>query len=869
MSQNYRLTGGVGTTDSGAMAGLVPTFGSSRVTAVLGPTNTGKTHFAVERMLGHASGIIGLPLRLLAREVYDKVVARAGARQVALITGEEKIIPNDPAYFVCTVESMPMDRRVHFLAVDEIQLAADPERGHVFTDRILHARGTEETVFIGADSVRPLLKRLVPEAEYVARPRFSRLTYAGFKKMSRLPPRSAVVAYSAAEVYAIAEFLRRQRGGAAVVMGALSPRTRNAQVAMFENGEVDYLVATDAIGMGLNLDIAHVAFASMRKFDGRFQRPLSAAEVGQVAGRAGRYMTDGTFGTTGEVGPLDPDLVERVESHRYDILRKFIYRNSNLDYSSVPGLITSLETPPRLDCLLPAGEAEDLFALKSLYREGDIAQTARSPANVRLLWEVCRVPDFRKTMADAHVRLLGEIYRHLIGPGARIERDWMAAQIERLDRTVGDIDTLATRLSFIRTWTYVSHHGDWVDDPLHWQGRTRAIEDRLSDALHERLTQRFVDRRTSALNRRLKDAAEMIATVETDGAVTVEGHAVGHLRGFRFVSEKSTGALEQKALRTAANRALQQEIARRASDVAHADTLDIGLDQTGRLLWKEQPVAQLVAGPSPLQPKINLLHSELLAGKARAAVEDTLRRWVKSEINRTLNPLVRLNRLNLTGAAGGIAFRMEEKLGHVGRGEVTELLAAVSAKDRKRLRQAGVLIGRAFLYMPALLKPARSQFALLLWAVHEGLPVPALPAAGRVSFETEGLPPAACVVAGYTLQGRRAIRIDMYERLATTAAELALAGAFPCTPALLSLVGARRDEFPAIIRALGYRSLAKTVEGEALYSPKRSRNPKHRRAADVPPAAQEPVRSRPAVDPRSPFAALGQLRVAGQKGSQR
>ncbi len=524
-----------------------------RITALLGPTNTGKTHFAVERLLGHRGGVIGLPLRLLAREVYDRVVKAKGKGQVALVTGEEKIVPDRPSYFVCTVESMPLERRFAFVAVDEIQLAADPERGHVFTDRLLRARGSAETMLLGAETVRPLIRRLVPEAEFVGRPRFSTLAFAGHKKLSRLPRRSAIVAFSATDVYAIAELVRRQRGGAAVVLGALSPRSRNAQVAMFEAGEVDYLVATDAIGMGLNLDLDHVAFAKLRKFDGRRLRTLYAPEIAQIAGRAGRHMSDGSFGTTAEAGELEPGVVERVEGHRFRALRTLHWRNSALDFRSLGALRASLEAPPEeglRKILQPARLAVDEVALETLAKDEEIAKRARGRAAVRLLWEVCQIPDFRKTLAEEHAALLGRIFGHLSGPGESLPNDWVAAQVDRLDQSAGDIDTLSARIAHIRTWTYISHRQGWTRDAGHWQQRTRAIEDRLSDALHERLTQRFVDQRTAALVRRLKDREPLLGSVSAAGEVLVEGHQVGRLEGFRLALEEAHGnSLEARAVR--------------------------------------------------------------------------------------------------------------------------------------------------------------------------------------------------------------------------------------------------------------------------------------------------------------------------------
>ena len=493
----------------------------SRIVAVLGPTNTGKTHLAMERMLGHASGMIGFPLRLLARENYDRAVRVKGRRHVALITGEEKIVPAHARYFLCTVESMPVDRRVAFLGVDEIQMCADADRGHVFTDALLSARGEDETMFMGAETIRPLLRRLVPEAEFLSRPRFSTLTYSGQRKITRLPPRSAAVAFSAADVYAIAEVVRRQRGGTAVVLGALSPRTRNAQVAMYQAGDVDYLVATDAIGMGLNMDIDHVAFAATRKFDGQRVRELTPAELAQIAGRAGRHMNAGTFGTTADVGPLDQETVDAIENHRFPPLAALFWRNAHLRFTSLDALRRSLAVPPEMPGLVRAREADDEAALAALSADADIARLATGADAVRLLWEVCRIPDFGNLMSDAHTRLMGRIYRHLMGPAGRLPTDWVADQVVRIERTDGDIETLVQRIANVRTWTYVSYRGDWLADAGHWQERTRAVEDRLSDALHERLTQRFVDRRSAILVSRLMESQTLTAAVDGDGEVSV------------------------------------------------------------------------------------------------------------------------------------------------------------------------------------------------------------------------------------------------------------------------------------------------------------------------------------------------------------
>ncbi|HWW27357.1 MAG TPA: helicase-related protein, partial [Caulobacter sp.] len=545
--------------------GLAP----SKLTAVLGPTNTGKTHLAVERMLGHASGMIGLPLRLLAREIYDRIVKLRGKASVALITGEEKIVPPRAAYFVCTVEAMPLGREVDFVAIDEIQLCADPERGHIFTHRLLHARGRFETMLLGAGTMAPLVRRLLPDAEIVSRERFSTLTYSGSKKLTRLPRRSAVVAFSTDAVYAIAELIRRQRGGAAVVMGSLSPRTRNAQVALYQSGDVDFLVATDAIGMGLNMDVDHVAFAGLRKFDGRRTRWLHPQEVGQIAGRAGRYTRDGTFGVTGDCEEMDEDLVESVEGHQFEPVMGAEWRNARLDFGSLQNLLRSLAEPPQRAGLSLSEEALDERTLRKLAQQEDVVARCKADRSALIrLWDVCQTPDFRKTTDDDHQRMVRTLFDDLTTGRKRLPEDWIAGQFKALDRTDGEIDSLAARLSGVRTLSYIANRGDWLASPALWQGATRQLEDRLSDTLHEKLMARFIDRRTSVLMRSLGDRETMLAGVGADGAVTVEGHVVGRLTGVTFVQEKGGSALEEKALRNTAQRAVTPEIARRLGKLA-------------------------------------------------------------------------------------------------------------------------------------------------------------------------------------------------------------------------------------------------------------------------------------------------------------
>ncbi len=829
-----------------------------RVTAVLGPTNTGKTYLAIERMLGHTSGMIGFPLRLLARENYDRIVKLKGAHQAALVTGEEKIVPPTARYFCCTVESMPLDRPVEFLAVDEIQLCADRDRGHVFTDRLLRARGLAETMFLGAETIRPLLRRLVPRAEIVTRPRFSKLSYTGPKKVTRLPRRTAVIAFSADAVYETAELLRHQRGGTAVVLGALSPRTRNAQVALYQSGEVDYLVATDAIGMGLNMDIDHVCFTGLVKFDGEHPRRLAAPEIAQIAGRAGRHMNHGTFGTTVALGPLEPDLVSAVEEHRFDPLRHLRWRSADLDFSSPRALLSSLDTPPPAPGLVPAFRPDDQAALASLAADPEVGVRADTPELVRLLWDVCQIPDFRKTMTEAHVGLLKRIWGHLRGPEGCIPSQWVADQMARLDRTDGDIDTLTGRIAHIRTWTYVSHAAGWLEDSRHWQERGREIEDRLSDALHDRLTQRFVDRRTAVLSR-LRDKEMLDTFIAPGGEVTVEGEYVGRLEGFRFTPDSTETGDDRKTLLAAATRALRAEIARRAQAIGVAADAEFALGSDGRIAWNGEPVARLARGARPIAPSVEVLDSDLLAPPQRETVRRRLAHWIECHVARVLAPLVRIERAELSGPARGLGFQLVEALGTVARRRALAEAGTLGKADREALRALGVRLGGATLYLPALVKPAAVGLRALLWAAWEGAVPRTPPAPGLVSVPRDpDAPDGFYEAVGYPVVDGRAVRADMLERLGIALRQASRRGPVTLGPDLMSLAGLGAEETARLVVGLGYRQIA-GEDGAAAFVPA------PRRAAignDAPTGARHKNRARRprrAPDPASPFAKLKEL----------
>jgi ATP-dependent RNA helicase SUPV3L1/SUV3 len=736
----------------------------SRVVAVLGPTNTGKTHLAVERMLGHASGMIGLPLRLLAREVYERIVRARGQASVALITGEEKIIPPRPVYFVCTVEAMPMEREVEFLAVDEIQLAADPERGHVFTSRLLHARGRFETMFLGAGTMAPLIRRLIPDVEIVSRERLSSLTYAGSKKLTRLPRRSAIVAFSTEQVYAIAELIRRQRGGAAVVMGSLSPRTRNAQVALFQSGEVDFLVATDAIGMGLNMDVDHVAFAGLRKFDGRRTRWLHAHEIAQIAGRAGRHIRDGTFGVTGEAEELDEDLVGQVVDHRFDPVQAIEWRNARLDFDTLPDLLRSLTRTPDVPGLKLTGQSLDETLLRGALQDDDVKRIGRSRGTIMRLWEACQLPDFQKTTLDEHARLSRDIFRALTSSRGRLTDDWFAPRFAEVDRDDGQIDQLSARLAGVRTLSYIANRPDWVADAKAWRDRTRALEDRLSDVLHERLTARFVDRKTTALMRSLHDREATLAEVASDGIVTVDGEAVGHLEGVRFAPSAGGSALADRTLKTAALRAVGPEIARRLGRLAADADAAFTVTPDGDVLWQGALAARIVGG-DPFTPRIRLI-GELGPQAARDRAQRRIEAFLAAEAGRALRDLRRLKTAiesgTLTGLPRGLAFRLIEAGGVIDRRDVERDLAALSQAERRTLKTFAVRVGVHSMWLPGVLKPRARALAQAFVAGEAFRPR----AEGLTVLPEPSPSPRALSAHGLRAIGRVAVPVETLERLA-------------------------------------------------------------------------------------------------------
>jgi ATP-dependent RNA helicase SUPV3L1/SUV3 len=815
---------------------------SHSVKAILGPTNTGKTYFAIERMLAHPTGMIGLPLRLLAREVYSRVVERVGEQAVALVTGEERIVPAKPRYWVATVEAMPMDIHVDCVAVDEIQTAVDFDRGHVFTDRILKARGQHETLLLGSATMAGVVRKLIPHAEIIDRPRFSQLTYAGSKKISRQPARSAIVSFSARQVYAIAELIRRERGGAAVVMGALSPRTRNAQVELYQNGDVDFLVATDAIGMGLNLDIHHVAFADDSKFDGHQSRPLTPSELGQIAGRAGRHRHNGTFGVTGGTEGFDEEMVVALETHDFEPVRQVQWRNSSLDFGSINALRDSLDAVPQDRTLTRVPIATDQQALEFLARN-EAGALARGHDAVKLLWDCCQIPDYQGISPAAHGEIVTRIYSDLRRIGA-VKADWIAEQVRFCDNAEGDIDTLSNRIKQIRTWTFVANRKNWLEDPAYWREKTRDIEDRLSDALHERLTQRFVDRRTSVLLRHLKDKRMVSPEINSQGEVRIEGHLIGTIEGFRFTLVRNDGDADAKGLRGAADSAVAPEIHNRAERLAGSPNEEFVLATDGRLRWRGEIVAELAEGDSLYRPRIIMLADETLTGPDLEKVQDRLSLWLRHHINTVLEQVMALEApADLEGPARGLAYQLYEHIGLLPRAAVADEVKGLDQDVRGKLRKLGIKFGAYHIYLPLSLKPAPRELALILFALKHGgvrqpgvTDIPHIVLSGRTSFVVDPeVDTRLYEIAGFKVAGSRAVRVDILERLADIIRPLigldagrpyqgelpagaAEGNGFRVTVEMTSLLGCSGEDFASILTSLGYR-LRKTPKAPAPVVP--------------------------------------------------
>ena len=690
------------------------------IIAVLGPTNTGKTHFAIERMLQFGSGIIGLPLRLLAREVYEKCIQKVGVEKVALITGEEKIIPPYADYFLCTVESMPLDINAEFVAIDEIQMCADPERGHIFTDRLLNMRGDKLTMFLGSNIMQNIIQKFVPEVEFIFKERFSKLSYSGHKKISRLPGRTAIIAFSIDEVYALAEFVRRQRGGAAIVMGSLSPKTRNAQVELYQSGDVDFLVATDAIGMGINMDIDNISFSNLNKFDGRRNRHLRLTEIGQIAGRAGRYMNDGTFGITGKCDELSPEQIDKLENHKFDSVINIYWRNSNLDFSNIESLLNSLDKKPYDHSLLRNKDLLDENVLKTLIVKNNQIKTDYKNNNLSTLWECCQIPDFTKSSYNEHIDIVRKVFEFLVSDKGKIPNEWMRAQLSGLDNESGNIDTIANRISHVRTWAYVSYKKNWVENSDYWIAKTKDIEDKLSAKLHEELSKSFIDRRISILSKHLKQDVKLETKISEKDEVIIDKQFIGTIKGLRLNLDFSSTALQTdiKSIKKAARQGVIEELKKRINNIIkeNVETAALQLKEDFKIFWKENPIATIIPGKDYLNPKIKLLIDDSLDVDEQSELKNYLEKWIDKEKNLHLNDLIKTSRINLENSyARALCFRLFENHGVLKRLDAEDLLKNLDKEQRANIKKIGIKIGRYHIYQPLMIKPKAVNLKIILW----------------------------------------------------------------------------------------------------------------------------------------------------------
>jgi ATP-dependent RNA helicase SUPV3L1/SUV3 len=874
---------------------------NSNVKAILGPTNTGKTYYAMDRMLAHSSGVIGFPLRLLARENYDKAVSQVGISQVALVTGEEKIIPPYAKYFCCTVESMPLNREFSFVCVDEIQLAADPDRGYIFTDRILHSRGLKETVLLGAETIRPLLQKILPDVIIDTRPRLSTLSYIGVKKLTRLKPRSTIVAFSVPEVYKIAELIRTKKGGAAIVMGALSPRTRNSQVDLYQNGQVDYLIATDAIGMGLNMDIDHVAFASDSKFDGNIPRYLTPPEIAQIAGRAGRSTRNGTFGVIDESLKFDEETIEQVESHSFFPLKNLWWRNTDLNFSSVNKLVKSLDKAPPFNFMRKKVGALDAICLTHLSQIDTIKAKIENEENLSLLWNICQIPDFSNTLSGMHFNLLEKTFELLLSKG-KLDNEWIKSQITRLDRYDGEIDTLLNRIANVRTWTFITNRSNWLDETEYWQDQAKTIEDKLSDELHERLTQRFVDKKIVVLNKTLKEFNNLEAIVRIDGKVFVEGEEVGTLKGFDFIPTLSDGENAAPIL-SAARKTLPKEISRRVKELLMSDNAAFKFDNDGNILWQSNIVASLVNGENIYSPKININSSELLSDEQIKQIQLRIIEAVEGNIKSILSEAINLKDpafqniekkhfnnnqneeksaeeeklpiINLSGKALGIAYEVYEGLGSAKTSSLSMSINTLSDDEKTQLAKLGLRLGIETIYLPNLLKPSAIKLRALLWSVfYQNFSDHGTPPDGRVSVVMQ---PEAnhdfLRAIGFVPLGDLALRADIAERLSALIRLEARSGRFRITDAMLSIAGSTKIQMEKILYELNYVKVGEEPSNLADQIPilifERKKNNKKIKTKHLSQKkdklftskSKKNLKNEKKLDPLSPFAILKSLKT--------
>ena len=796
----------------------------NKITAVLGPTNTGKTHLAIETMLSFESGMIGFPLRLLAREVYDKVIKKISLDKVALITGEEKIIPSNAKYFLCTVESMPIDKHLEFVGVDEIQMCSDHERGHIFTDRLLNMRGEKLTMLMGSSTIKNIVTKLDGDIEFINRERLSKLTYAGHKKISRIDRKTAIIAFSAEEVYAIAELIRRQKGGAAIVMGSLSPKTRNAQVELYQSGDVDFLVATDAIGMGINMDLDFVYFSNIKKFDGKKLRRLNLSEIGQIAGRAGRYLNDGSFGITGDCKEISPEEVELLENHKFEEIRTLFWRNSNLNFNNPISLIKSLEEKPQVEWLRKIHECEDEKALKYFLKDQKILNRKFDKKTLMLLWECCQIPDFVKKTYGNHFEVIGNVFKFLTSKKGLISEDYMRLQLMKLDKLDGNVDSLSNRIANVRTWSYVSNKNNWVENQSYWIEKTKHLEDRLSDRLHEELTKTFIDKRASVLARGLKQDMEFKTEILQNNDVKIDDQFIGKIKGLKLELDLKKGALETdiKSLKKAARQTIGPELEKRVQSII--DTGLISLNEDFKIYWNDFPIAKLTTGNDYLNPNFDLIVDDVIEKNTKQKLNDYINKWIHSKINNVLKSLIDLKNIKENNSSiKALAYQLYENNGVLKRDQVSEYLKNLEQNERKILRDLGVKFGRYHVFLYQLIKPEAVSLRTLLWKnfyqkFHNLKP----PTFGLNFLDDKEIKNKNfMLLCGFERFDNFFVRIDILERLFVLIINSSSKenSEIKLVPEMLNLLGCSKDNFKKLLQKMNYKIFEKENETFFKYSP--------------------------------------------------
>ena len=795
-----------------------------KITAVLGPTNTGKTHLAIETMLSFNTGMIGFPLRLLAREVYDKVIKKISIDKVALITGEEKIIPQNAKYFLCTVESMPIDKHLEFVGVDEIQMCADHERGHIFTDRLLNMRGEKLTMLMGSNTIKNIISKLDADVEFINRDRLSKLTYTGHKKISRINRKTAIIAFSAEEVYAIAELIRRQKGGAAIVMGSLSPKTRNAQVELYQSGDVDFLVATDAIGMGINMDLDHVFFSNLKKFDGKKLRKLNLSEIGQIAGRAGRYLNDGNFGITGDCKEITSEDVELLENHKFEEIRNLFWRNSNLNFNNPLSLIKSLEEKPITEWLRKIHECEDEKALKYFLRDKSLINLEFNKKSLSLLWECCQIPDFVKKTYGNHYEVIGNVFSFLNSEKGQISDEFMRLQLIKLDKLEGNVDSLSNRIANVRTWSYVSNKNNWIENQDYWIEKTKHLEDRLSDRLHEELTKTFIDKRASVLARGLKQDMEFKTEILENNDVMIDDQFIGKIKGLKLELDFKKGALETdiKSLKKAARQSIGPELEKRIQIII--DTGLIELNDDFKIYWNNFPIAKLSVGNDYLNPNFELIIDDTIEQNPKQKLVDFIHKWIQTKINTILKSLIDLKNLKENNSSiKALAYQLYENNGVLKREQVSEYLKTLGQNERKILRDLGVKFGRYHVFLYQLIKPEAVSLRTLLWKNFHQKYYKLKPPTFGLNFldDQESRNRNFMLLCGFEKFENLFVRIDILERLFMQIinSNLKENKEIKMVPEMLNLLGCSKDNFKKLLKKMGYKIFDKKEETFFKYSP--------------------------------------------------